>query len=218
MAAFSLTGLWKKDPISFSQFGNVVKEKRTNEAVYWELIRCVLHKTLSPVKRDEWSRQGVANQFKLETKATVADEAFLLLVLDNNLERWEKVFPLLDDIVKIRDSDYMSVRAKWQKKKKLLDANKVPKALYTGERTKKGEGWSEAGIRRYDSLLKEVVDDRTKNGTSFNKYACDYYISKNEQCRNDDNIMRVDAGKETTAVSLTYDFGDIDEPIVSASV
>ena len=72
---------------------------------------------------------------------TFSDEAFAMLAIENNAEKW-------------RDS----VKFPTLKKKDL------PKALYTeGE---EGNGWSEAGLMRFIVLFKSLVKKRRDGGES----------------------------------------------------
>jgi hypothetical protein len=89
--------------------------------------------------------------------ATPSDEALALLILENNEARWLQEFELQ------RDPSLVEAKAS------------LPKAKYTNSGknsrakgfTKRFGGWSNAGIERFNELLRLVKEDRNENGQWF---------------------------------------------------
>jgi len=91
--------------------------------------------------------------------ATPSDEAFALLILENNEERWKYIFEV----------DSSSKNSEGSK------SDRVPPAKYTCSGrskstegfTRRNSGWSLAGIERFNTLLEMVKEDRKQNGDWF---------------------------------------------------
>jgi len=122
---------------------------------------------------------------KVPLFATVTDEAFALLVLENNCGVW-----LHEDA-----KEYFMKNKKEQNKKE-----KANNGLYTGQAkgaTRFG-GWSVAGVQRFNELCEFVRNDRDANET----FDIEYYETMTRQ--------RVENGKKTKPSIVAYDELDND--------
>jgi len=119
--------------------------------------------------------------------ATVTDEAFTLVVLENGWEEWIKIDP---------DSHFGL-------KNKQEDGNKRKK-VGGGWYTKHARGatrfcgWNPAGIERFNELCKIVVNDRERNG----EYDVEFYKKKL-------SMKKENGSKVATNTVVAYDELDV---------
>ena len=98
------------------------------------------------VGRDVWKR--CAHTHTISQIATVSDEAFALLLLENSWEAWKAVAG---------------------------KQTSVPCPIYSvrGPGTKRFQGWTEKGIERFNELYDDVSEDRRHNEGTFDEaYKC----------------------------------------------
>ena len=108
------------------------------------------------VGKVEW-RKGVTN-LKVSDLATVTDEAFALLVLDNVWLTWMNMDTPVEEL-KHAGKDGAGKR-------------KVRPGLYTHNfrKASRHEGWNTNGLKRMDELMDQVMMDRKENGDWDGKY------------------------------------------------
>ena len=105
------------------------------------ILRCV-------VGRREW-KDGVG-RFMVRDLATVTDEAFGLLVLENIWDAWMEV-PV---------EEYFAPKKRGEKRKREVRTGKYTK---DSKRASKFKGWSKDGLKRMNQLIAMVKEDREKN-------------------------------------------------------
>ena len=114
---------------------DTIYESDNMDLIYYWVTNCLSNST----GKRKWNK--FSSDRRMKDFITFSDEAFAMLALENNAEKW-------------RDS----VKFPTLKKKDL------PKALYTeGE---EGNGWSEAGLMRFIVLFKSLVKKRRDGGES----------------------------------------------------
>lgn len=135
-------------------------EMRRNQDVYTMFVKTFLKPVYSlkwKAKRCQKDNQGVADM------VTISDEAFVLLALENNYERW------LDINNKSKNS-YSTLK---QGRSAFIDSDVMPKytwinkkrtdAASNEETTPNWRGWNNEGIMRFNELCKLIKEDRKKN-------------------------------------------------------
>jgi hypothetical protein len=96
---------------------------------------------------------------------TVSDEAFTLLLLENNYDRWTDIYKnRLEEPTVVETDD----NATMEKRKRKWESDVSPKytdggIIYTDKRKMTHRGWNEEGICRFNALCMLVQKDRTKN-------------------------------------------------------
>jgi len=130
----------KKDlPDAFEEILDNIRDKGR---LYFEICREFLPKVVGTGWNQKW-RVAYKRNESLQVVATVSDEAFMLLVLDNNWEEWT------NQAEEEPDQD-------GGKKRK-----RVSRAKYTGEAgTCHNKGWSGSGKNRFKELRLEVEKSR----------------------------------------------------------
>ena len=117
---------------------DTIYESDNMDLIYYWVTNCLSNST----GKRKWNK--FCSERRMKDFITFSDEAFAMLAIENNAEKW-------------RDS----VKFPTLKKKDL------PKALYTeGE---EGNGWSEAGLMRFIVLFKSLVKKRRDGGESRKK-------------------------------------------------
>jgi len=94
------------------------------------------------VGKQRW-RNGIKTGAAISKLATVSDEAFTLLILENSWDRW------LWEVGKSKEEI-----------KAAIEDGTIPQAKYTlgkGQKARKNMGWSEDGMKRYQQIAKEIV-------------------------------------------------------------
>jgi hypothetical protein len=106
----------------------------------------------------EWNNRILNTMFDPDKLCTVSDEAFALLVVENNYERWIDMYvqnDLKPPIPQTQSSD---------RKKKVLSNVKpyftTGGNVYEEPPPSKTKGWSQQGIDRFNELFKLVKDNR----------------------------------------------------------
>jgi hypothetical protein len=124
-------GTIKKEVITDAVwFENVMLMRDDAEGAYGLFCEHVLSHV---VGRDVWKRLSPTHT--VSQIATVSDEAFALLLLENSWEMWVAVATEQRDVPS-------------------------PKYSMRGPGTKKYQGWTEEGIARFNELFDEVEEDR----------------------------------------------------------
>ena len=99
------------------------------------------------------------------TMCTVSDEACVLLLLENNYDRWTDVHKNKMEGSTILDP---ALAHSDDKRKRKWESNVSPKytnggIIYTDNRTNSHKGWKDAGIQRFNNLCVFVREDRRSN-------------------------------------------------------
>jgi hypothetical protein len=131
--------LFQKKEVEAVWIEDVMMMRDNKEGAYSEFCDHVL---LHVVGRDLWKRR--AHTHDMSQIATVSDEAFGLLLLENGWETWKAMFAMEDDIPS-------------------------PKYSVHGPGTKKFQGWREEGIERFNELYDDVEEDRNLDEGRFEK-------------------------------------------------
>jgi hypothetical protein len=93
-------------------------------------------------------------------------EAFFLLIIENNHERWKKMYVHKKEIETIKSS-YLTLSDCRKAMKKLYNDQGIHPQKYTGHHgTGKNGGWSRAGKVRYNVIYDKVLEDRTPEKSS----------------------------------------------------
>jgi hypothetical protein len=175
-------------------------EGRTNQEAYAlffdRFIKCMGKKTTWSARlADAKSEKGIC---------TKSDEAFALLLLENNFDRWIDIFDRNDGNVAVR---------RGQKKRKF--ESDVPTKYTKGghvyldtNKTKEEKGWSSTGIERFNSLFDKVQVDRNSN-PSFIKT---WLKAKKDAIINEPTSARKKARKVVQA-RQELDNSDVDEAL-----
>ena len=135
-------------------------ELRKNKVAYTMFVKTFLKPVYSlkwKAKQYQEDNQGVADM------VTVSDEAFVLLALENNYERWLDInnkskncySTLKQGRSTFIDSDVMPKYTWINKKRTDIAGNEEPKANW--------RGWNDEGIMRFNELCKLIKEDRKKN-------------------------------------------------------
>ena len=116
------------------------------------------------IKKTEWERRiaraGTGTELTDDSLASISDEAFALVLLENSFDRWFDIYTSNEGVV-------MQQRGVKQRRFE----SDVP-TLYTRGgikydkyKSKDGEkkGWSDEGITRFNQLFEMVKHDRTAN-------------------------------------------------------
>ena len=124
----------------------IVEAMHSNPKEYFELCRDGgLRKSLQPTFLAGWDIKGTANEFRLEDEASITDEAFFLLVLENNVSRWQKIYKLRHELASLKETSDKAMRR--EAINLLFENNKVPKAKWTNRHnTQQNQGWDVQGI------------------------------------------------------------------------
>ena len=128
--------------------------------------------------------------YNLSVIATPSDEAFALLLLENNEYKWRHEFDLKQQKttsdghnLKINEEDLLP------SKYSSSGCNKQKKGF-----TKRYNGWTKEGIERFNTLLVKVRQDRKENGGLFDKRFADIM----QQIREGDNDGNFLSGSDLT--------------------
>ena len=117
---------------------------------------------LKPVCSTKWKGKRCDQKTKkLADIITVSDEAFVLLTLENNWERWIDINNKANDNYaastcgksNVLDLNVMT-KCTYINKKRTDDANRLPTIW---------RGWNNQGILRFNDLCKAVKEDRKQN-------------------------------------------------------
>ena len=147
---------------------------RKNSSIYFDLCFAGGRRIIGNQYR-EWRKPAVASNFRLESYMTVSDEAFLLLVLENNHARWTKQFPHRVEMKKIKN-DWPSGPGREKQVKDFNEKHDIPPPLYTHKGlTGRNKGWTGVGLKCYVALKKLVIEDRKDHGKAFNDYVCAHF-------------------------------------------
>lgn len=169
----------------------VTGEMRTNRVQYSmfckEVLSCVVGRVLWNRKKSE----KLINQI-----ATVTDEAFALLVLENNWESWTY---LLDHFKAIED-------AKTKEDKAALRAD-APPAKYTSnpQAALKYQGWDNEGRARFNELCTLVKKNRNEDEGEFHEWFKKCKLDEKEQAAMTGKRKRPVTSMTETAVYIYED-------------
>ena len=119
-----------------------------------------------------WSAK-TSNATKVSSILTVSDEAFVLLILENNWNRWM-------DLNKKSDNKYVPTKRGCE-----TPIVTDVKPMYTNINRIAGNdeinrGWSEEGIQRFNTLCGMVKEDREENEDADRELFFFTHIGKNE--------------------------------------
>jgi len=99
-----------------------------------------------------------------------SDEALALLIFENNYDKWQHTYYVDKEN---KQNNIMEDKEMQQQNKKY----EFP-SLYTGPKKKgfsrKNQGWSERGIRRFNGLMVAVREDQNKHSDVFDKALLDF--------------------------------------------
>lgn len=132
----------------------------------------------SIAKKSLWASR--VSQAKIETDiCSVSDEAFALLVYENNIDRWTDIYS--------KDPNALLPRLGAGKRRSYCESLVPTKYTrggiqYSGDQDKpcrgyNGKGWSNEGITRFNVLYGKVLHDRKDNSGFFDRYVA-YYKQK----------------------------------------
>ena len=124
----------------------IIEAMHSNPKEYFELCRDGgLRKSLQPIFQAGWDIKGAANEFMLKDEASITYEAFFLLVLENNVSRWQKIYKLRHELALLKETSDKAMRR--EAINLLFENNKVPKAKWTNHHnTQQNQGWDVQGI------------------------------------------------------------------------
>ncbi len=94
-----------------------------------------------------WVKENIKDM-PMSKLITQSDEAFLLLVVENNRDRWE-------DMIENKKAT-SKISTKWSRGQ--------------GTGAVKFNGWDEKGLARFNRNMKKVKKDREENGRAFDQY------------------------------------------------
>ena len=146
---------------------------------------------LPAVGRKSFWKHLVANSQCDSDLATVSNEAFALIVMENHWERWL-------DIYKKSNGDFHGLKTKRRNKDKTekhqCATNILPKYTRGGIvfRSKRknaddgGKGWSAKGIERFNELFDMVIEDRRENP----EFAVDWIAKEKRSWKRKRKMMR----------------------------
>ena len=181
-----------------------ILEMRKNPKVYFDICYAG-GRRVTPNQYQDWSKTAVKGKFCLKAFMTVSNEAFLLLVLENNHARWMKQFPNDLEMKKIKN-DWPSGKERDKQVKAFNDKHDIPTPLYTHKgMTGRNKGWTEAGLKCYMQLKRLVITDRNQNGNDFNKYICRHFQLIQEQAPEEGNQNHEMENPENEEVDMDYD-------------
>jgi hypothetical protein len=124
--------------------------------------------------------------------ATVSDEAFAVLTLENNWNRWMAMAvanhwtdsPIRTKYTVTRDKAVSGQQGSTKKKRKSDTSSAQihasdPQEQENGPQARRYRGWSAHGINRYNQLFDQIEKERnTQRGKCFEKDLLDYYQTK----------------------------------------
>ena len=138
-------------------------EMRDNEVAFATFVETFLKPAYSTKWRTKRFDQTIK---KIADIVTVCDEAFVLLTLENNWDRW------IDINNKAKNMHTPSTRGK---KETAIDSDVMPKCTHINKKRTNYDsgddaplswkGWNYEGILRYNELCKEVKEDRKQNSS-----------------------------------------------------
>ena len=117
-----------------------LRQWREDPAVF----KYVVNNFLSTVKGKKRFRKQ-AKSLPLSEILTPADEAFVILVIDHNYDRW------VDGYKKWKEANF---------DKKKQDESKIKTKFTSGGSTRAGEGWVSEAIVQFNKYYKYVVEER----------------------------------------------------------
>ena len=100
------------------------------------------------VGKNRW-RNGIRKGAAINTLATVSDEAFALLLLENSWDRW------LWEVDKTKAETLQ-----------VIENETTPPTLHTlgkGKKARKNMGWTSNGLKRHQQIAQDIVEKDRKN-------------------------------------------------------
>jgi len=184
----STEDLWKRridiDVVPADETGQAVQEliekKRKEPKKYaWfydNVLSCVTGK-------NKWRRE---NRFRAGTEmATASDEALALLLFENlhdcMVEEVNSVFAEVTN----DGSPVLGRKRDRRKREEKERRTKRPKYTDSSDIRNERKGWSEAGMQRYNDLVREVREDRAANGAEFDKLYMELKVQERGPARGD---------------------------------
>lgn len=183
-----------------------ILQMRKNPSIYFDLCHAGGRRII-PNQYRVWSPKAIVDKFQLAAFMTVSDEAFLLLVLENNHARWVKQFPHRLEMKGIK-SDWPSGPGREKQVKSFNEKYEVPPPLYTHKgMTGRNKGWTAAGLKRYVALKKLVIADRKENGKAFDEHVCAHFKMV-QQAPEPGKRNHESENPEDKEVEMDYDIGE----------
>lgn len=145
------------------------------------------------VGKNKWKRQCAERS--VSKIATISDEAFCIVLLENNIDYWGEVM--------------------MEKATNLPESETRPPSKYTffGEKTstRKFAGWSKAGLQRYNDLQDMVKKDRkTKDRAVVEDVLFKTYVQLKKEKEQRRKNRPYDDGEESP-VKMVIHYGDTEE-------
>ena len=161
------------------------------------------------IGRKTYWKHIVANAENDDDITTISNEAFVLLVLENNWDRWLEIF-------RMNDGNLVSSRGRG---KRHTECTIQPKYTRVGgisssqeeKSIEMGKGWTHEGIERFNTLFDKVREDHKKN-SSFGKN----WIAK-ERLRLNEQIKKASKRYETIPKARHELFSDSEDDTTSCN-
>jgi superfamily I DNA/RNA helicase len=99
------------------------------------------------VGRNVWKRDSPKTD--VSELATVSDEAFAILLLENSYDLWSQM-------ARQKEAE--------KAKKEFTEQAKIAKYTLNGAGIKKNKGWRKEGLERFNQIVKDVLKDRETGG------------------------------------------------------
>ena len=130
----------------------------------------------------------------MSTVASVTDEAFLLLVMENSWSVWKQMAN--------NDSGELP----------LHEQRQLP--LYTGTPGGSGrnEGWGDKGMKRFNELCRKIEKDREDYGKTFDS---EYMLIREQECSNSRKRKTMTDEGAVGKPAPYYDLQDLDKSIAA---
>ncbi len=152
----------------------------------FESFKLVCNHLLPGIVGRKWVKENI-DKMPMSKLFTQSDEAFLLLVMENNRDRWE-------DMIENKTA-----------------TSKKPTKWSRGQGTGalKFNGWDEEGLASYNTYTKKVKKDREKRGRAFDEY---YEKWVKENVKKKTKGKKKDENPENK-VNVENDLDDLDESL-----
>ena len=157
--------------------------RRCGGRIYTEFIDRFVRAVVGARRFDKIAERQTISNF-----VYVSDEAFALLIYENQEERWWDMF---------RTGKKTS-----DKKGKYTDGGKSSKDI---GRSRQGKGWDIGGLRRFNELCRKVQEDR--KGTECTKFELDY---KNHRLEMKDEKRRQSKESQEVAADSSGEEENVD--------
>lgn len=172
---------------------------RSNKEVYLDFCNYILKPTLPETLRnwEKLSTEDKKTNFCMDTVATTADEAFVLLTVVNSYETWSKMSTAAyqETVEEIKDT--YEAKSKGRKEAMAKLRKDLPRKKYTsrdrdgtGGSTRRNEGWNAAGMQYFCQLAEKVEEDRDERGDEFDAYVTKHYEEKKKRAEDNNGKQK----------------------------